>query len=144
MKFGQGICVLRRESFAAVFSSITSNSCFSKLIQTFVPALCSVIRACARVSARTRARRPALASCPCLRVALLSLPLPGNVPYEGVIRRENEKKKQGVKKKGKETRVRMQMQSPSRLQICKCGCLCDMQMRDYRALIRVKRTVHVN
>lgn len=28
--------------------------------------------------------------------------------------------------------------------ICKYCCLCDMQMRDYRALIRVKRTVHVN
>lgn len=58
--------------------------------------------------------------------------------------RKRQRERRGAKKKGKETRECMQMQSPSRLQICKCCCLCDMQMRDYRALIRVKRTVHVN
>lgn len=58
--------------------------------------------------------------------------------------RETRRERRGAKKKGKETRECMQMQGLSRLQICKYCCLCDMQMRDYRALIRVKRTVHVN
>lgn len=105
--------------------------------------------------ARARAKRPAPASCPCLRVTLLSLPLSGTVPMWGRERerggrderkgaRKRQRERRGAKKKDKETRERMQMQDPSRLQICKCCCLCDMQMRDYRALIRVKRTVHVN
>ena len=63
---------------------------------------------------------------------------------DGEREKERQRERRGAKKKGKETRECMQMQGPSRLQICKCCCLCDMQMRDYRALIRVKRTVHVN
>lgn len=97
--------------------------------------------------ARARAKQPVPASCPYLHVALLSLPLSGIVPMwkgERLWERETRRERRGAKKKGKETRECMQMQGLSRLQICKYCCLCDMQMRDYRALIRVKRTVHVN
>lgn len=53
----------------------------------------------------------------------------------------------GVSVRAKEERQgnkAMHADAVSRLQICKYCCLCDMQMRDYRALIRVKRSVHVN
>lgn len=93
---------------------------------------------------RARAKQPVPASCPYLHVALLLLPLSGIVPMWKGVRLPPRERGRGAKKKGKETRECMQMQGLSRLQICKYCCLCDMQMRDYRALIRVKRTVHVN
>lgn len=89
---------------------------------------------------------PGPTSCQCLRV----VPSPfsgfvgGGAVEIFVIETESEvmtkrRKKRGLGNKGTHADA-----GSLSFTICKYCCLCDMQMRDYRALIRVKRTVHVN
>lgn len=149
---------LTRSSFMPSFTCFVSSSPRSLHPQTlsnFHSSFCLIFSLLVPVPGRVPSNQclPLVPVCmlPCCRCHFLAL-------YPCVCERESERgggremvrerkrqrERRGAKKKGKETRECMQMQSPSRLQICKCCCLCDMQMRDYRALIRVKRTVHVN
>lgn len=119
-----------------------STNSFKLAFPSFLPHFL-LVSALARARAKQPVPQPLVRICmlPCCRCHFLALyPCERGRDCE----RETRRERRGAKKKGKETRECMQMQGLSRLQICKYCCLCDMQMRDYRALIRVKRTVHVN
>lgn len=131
--------------FSGTFVLFLNLRSFSDL--HFLPSLANFLLVSTR--ARARAKRPAPASCSCLHATLFAAATFWHWTYVTETRERRKERRwrdrekcEGQRKKDKKTGKLMQMYSPSRLQICKC--CCDMQMIDYRALIRIKRHVPVN